>query len=329
MQTIISSEQTHTPLAINLRTLTLIDILSKGWRLYWMNFPQMLPIALMIYLPMNLLRYLFIHQLGMTFYAYAGQLVEMVVTSFGFVAVVGLIEGAVRDQPLSWRAALHYALSRWDNAVGTMLRLLLLMLGWSLLWLIPSLVLISFTSVLLIWPLIFLLFLGFGKLFVDYGFGIYVVAVDGRSGADALAYSKALTANNWWSICGCQLVIIGAFLIPIAVFLQICNNLFQSPLATASVTTLSQLVSLSGIAMGTLLFLRTEQRQQAADVLTDSNAAELLLREEESGNDDELVTDASLHTSFVSKRAPRWFVLTFVFAVSLLFLLGLFVLMNR
>lgn len=330
MQTIISSEQTDAPLTINLRTLTLIDIFSQGWRLYWTNFPQMVPIILMIYLPMNLLHYLFIIQLTMTFYAYAGQLLEIAFSLFGFVAVVALIEGAVRGQPLSWRAALHYAWSRWDSAVGTMLRLLLPLLGWALLWLIPSLFLIFFTSNLLIGPLVFLLLIGFGKLFVDYGFGLYVVVLGGRSGADALAYSKALTTGHWWSICGCQLAIMGAFVIPLTFFLQVCNSLFQSPLLMVSVTTLSSLVSSSGIAMGVLLFLRTEQRQHDAGVLTGSEAVEPLATEEEEeivDDDSYSVVDAPLHTSFVSTGSPRWFALTFTFGISL-FLLLLFVLMN-
>ena len=93
MQTRMTSTQTDLPLTINLRTLTLMDIFSQGWRLYWKNFPQLLPIVLIIYLPINLLRYLF-NQVEMTFYVYAGQLLEIAFTIFGFMAVVGLIEGA-------------------------------------------------------------------------------------------------------------------------------------------------------------------------------------------------------------------------------------------
>ena len=330
MKTTMLSEQTDTSWSINLRTLTLLDIFSQGWRLYWTNFPQMVPIVLMIYLPMNLLRYLFINQLTMTFYAYAGQLLEIAFSLFGFVAVVGVLEGAVRGQPLSWRAVLHYAWLRWASVVGTMLRLLLPMFGWTLLWLIASLFLILFTSNLLIWPLVFLLLIGFGKLFVDYGFWLYVVALVGRSGADALASSKALTNGQWWSIGGCQLAIMGAFVIPLTLFLQLCNSLFQSPLLMVSVTTLSQLVSLSGIAMGMLLFLRAQQRQQDADVLPERDAAQPRSAEEEEEiveDDSDPVADAPLHTSFASTGAPRWFALTFIFGVSL-FLLLLFVLMN-
>jgi hypothetical protein len=330
MQTITSSNQTDAPLTINLRTLALIDIFSQGWRLYWKNFPQILPIALIIYLPMNLLRYLIINPLAMTLYAYAGQLLELAFSLFGFVAVVGLIEGIVRGQPLSWRAALPYAWSRWDRAIGTMFRLLLPLLGWALLWLIGSLFLIFFTSNLLIWPLVFLLLIGFSKVFVDYGFWLYVVALGGRSGADALAYSKALTTGHWWSICGCQLAIMGALGIPLLIFLQVCNSLFHSPLLLVCVTLLSQLVSLAGIAMGVLLFLRTEQQQHDAGVLTGREVAELLTTEEEEefvDDDNYSVADAPLHTSFTRTGSPRWFALTFAFGASLLLLL-LFVLMN-
>lgn len=321
MQTRISSEQTDAPLTINLRTLTLFEIFRQGWRLYWTNFSQILPIALVIYLPMNLLRYLFINLLGMTFYVYVGQVVEMGFTLFGFVAIVALIEGAIRGQSLSWHAALRYAWSRWHSVIGTMARLLLLFLGLILLWLIPGVLLVSFTSILLIWPLVFLLLIVLGKLFVDYGFSFYAVALRGSGGADAFAYSKALIHGQWWSICGCQFVITGAVLIPISFFSIICNSLFQSPLLMVYVITLSQLVGVLIIVMGVLLFLSTEQLHQDAGVSIESDADPL------STEEDEEIADAPLHTSFANTGAPRWFALTFIFGFSL-FLLLLFVLMN-
>lgn len=342
MKTRMTSAQTDVLLTINLRALTLMDIFSQGWWLYWKNFPQLLPIVIIIYLPMNLLRYLFINPWAMTSYADAGQLLEMAFMIFGFVAMVGVMEGAVYGQPLSWRAALHYAWLRWANAIGTMFRLLLPLLGWTLLWLPTSLFVIFFISNLLIWPCVFVMLIGYGKLFVDYGFWLHVVALRRRSGGDALVYSKALITGQWWSICGCQLAIMGAFGIPLLIFWQVCNNLFHSPLLLVSVTLLSQLVSLSGIAMGVLLFLRTEQRQCDAGALTDSDAQAPLSLEDETEIADNIaddivddiaadtgdpVTDAPLGEPFVSTRRPQWFALTFALGAGLLLLL-LLVLIN-
>lgn len=138
----------------------------------------------------------------------------------------------------------------------------------------------------------------------------------------------------------------GAFGIPLLIFWQVCNNLFHSPLLLVSVTLLSQLVSLSGIAMGVLLFLRTEQRQRDAGALTDSDAQAPLSLEDETEIADNIaddivddivddiaadtgdpVTDAPLGEPFVSTRRPQWFALTFALGAGLLLLL-LLVLIN-
>jgi hypothetical protein len=126
----------------------------------------------------------------------------------------------------------------------------------------------------------------------------------------------------------------GAFGIPLLIFWQVCNNLFHSPLLMVCVTLLSQLVSLSGIAMGVLLFLRTEQRQRDAGVLTDSDAQALLSLEDEAEIADDIiddiaadigdpVTDAPLREPFVTTRRPQWFALTFALGAGLLLLLFL------
>jgi hypothetical protein len=86
--------------------------------------------------------------------------------------------------------------------------------------------------------------------------------------------------------------------------------------------------------MGVLLFLRTEQRQRDAGVLTDSDAQALLSLEDEAEIADDIiddiaadigdpVTDAPLREPFVTTRRPQWFALTFALGAGLLLLLFL------
>jgi hypothetical protein len=171
---------------------TVGEIVASGWDLYCMHFTRILPIFLVVYVPINIgLSFLpaddWIERYGFPgflMYAQILQLTELFIGVLATMSLAKLMEESLYGHTLSWLQALRYAASRWPAAILTGLLAGLILLGLTLLLIVPG----------ILWG-------------VYYSFFPYVVALRGLSGKPALDYSKAAVKGQWWRVFGYLLVI--------------------------------------------------------------------------------------------------------------------------
>jgi hypothetical protein len=167
-------------------------VISTGWRLFWENIRSILFIFLIVYIPINFalsfvpIDYL-IETHGLRAFRMYMRIVELSEFLIGVLAVMSLaelIEASVLGTPVTWQQAFQHALSRWWASIGTGLLAGLIVIGMTLLLIVPG----------IIWGLY-------------YSFVVFVVALRGLSGKDALDYSKQIVKGQWWRVLGYLLVI--------------------------------------------------------------------------------------------------------------------------
>jgi hypothetical protein len=201
-----------------------IEILAEGWSLYFSNFAKIALILVCVYIPVNILLEVIpldglVASVGVSYasqvYQMIQRLLEFLIGNIATLALACLVERARHGETLSVGEALRHGLARWTSMVGTGVLSGLILLGLSLLLIVPG----------IIWGMY-------------YTFWIYVVALRGLGGKAALDYSKSLVQGQWWSIFGTALVLgILAFVISLIFGLV----LYQLP-ADPIVNILSSLV---------------------------------------------------------------------------------------
>ena len=168
------------------------EMIAAGWGQYRQHFRSILPIFLLVYIPINMgLSFIPVEYLieqrglrGFRIYMKIIQLTELLIGVLATMSLAKLIEASLLGQPITWQQAFRHALSRWGASVGTGILSGVIILGLSLLLLVPG----------IIWSIYYSLF-------------IYVVALRGLSGKPALDYSKALVKGQWWRVLGYLLAI--------------------------------------------------------------------------------------------------------------------------
>lgn len=177
---------------ITTQRLSVGGILSEGWRLYRASFSRILPVILLVSFPKNVMLALIpfdslaqnyglrVLQLQQT----SARLLELLIGSIATMAIAYLIEGAIRGQGVTWQESLRHGLTRWASAIGTGLLAGIIVLGLTLLLIVPGIVWSQY-----------------------YAFGAYVVALRGIGGKAALDYSKKLVKGQWWRVVGIELAI--------------------------------------------------------------------------------------------------------------------------
>jgi len=218
-------------------------IIATGWQLYCRHFLSILPIFLIVYIPINIgLSFVPVDQLiathglrGFRIYMKLIQLTEFFIGVLATMALAKLIESAVSGTPITWQTAFRHAVSRWGASIGTGLLAGLIVLGLVLLLIVPG----------IIWGLYYVLF-------------VYVVALRGLSGKQALDYSKRLVKGQWWRVFGYLLVI---ELFGLVATLVVAVPLFFTPdhrLLDIISDTLVDIVSALTLTMTTVFFLNND-----------------------------------------------------------------------
>jgi len=174
------------------RSFDLHDVIATGWRVFCQNIRAILLIVLLIYVPINFgLSFVPVEHLideqgvrGLRIYMKIIQLSEFLFGVIAMMAIARLVESSVCGQSTTWGDALRCALSRWGASVITGLLAGLIVLGMTLLLIVPG----------IIWSLY-------------YYFFLFVVALRGLSGKAALDYSKSLVQGQWWRVFGYSCII--------------------------------------------------------------------------------------------------------------------------
>ena len=166
--------------------------ISSGWSFFLKNIRSILPVFLIVYIPINIgLSFVPGDYLvdnyglrGFKMYMKIIQLTEFFIGVLATMSLARIIEASALGTPATWRDAMRHAFSRWGASIGTGLLAGVIILGMTLLLIIPG----------IIWSLY-------------YSFFVFIVALRGLSGKKALEYSKGIVKGQWWRVFGYLLVI--------------------------------------------------------------------------------------------------------------------------
>ena len=165
------------------REFSLSDVIAKGWLVYSQYFKSIVMITLIVYIPINIILYIVAGYMN-NFKDFM-NVIKILEGLFGVIAMMGIavvVDHGIQnndDLPISWRAALSKAVSRWGSCLTTSILGGVIIMGLTLLLIMPG----------IIWS-------------IYYIFIIQIVALRELGGKTALNYSKALVKGRWWKIFG-------------------------------------------------------------------------------------------------------------------------------
>jgi uncharacterized membrane protein len=177
---------------ITTRVLSVGDLVGGAWAVFRSRFRAILLITLAVYIPVNiLLAFVPVDQLvdeygirGFRIYMQIMRILEGFIGVVATMATAVVVDAAIRNETVSPGAALRAAVSRWLSVIGTSILARLILIGLTLLLIVPG----------IIWA-------------VYYSFIVYVVILRGLGGKKALDYSKSLVKGRWWRILGISVVL--------------------------------------------------------------------------------------------------------------------------
>jgi hypothetical protein len=189
------------------------------------------------------------------------QLSEFLIGVLATMSLAKLIESSVLDRPITWQQALWHALSRWGASFGTGFLAGRIVLGMTLLLIVPG----------IIWGLY-------------YSFFVLVVALRGLSGKEALDYSKGIVRGQWWRVFGYMFVIeaLGLF-----ACLAITVPFFFTPemrILDIFSDTLTDIVSALFLTMSIVFFLNNDYLKQQSEQTREEATSDFAPRVESEGS---------------------------------------------
>ena len=184
---------------ISAKKLSFGEILSMGWKIYRAKIAIIGAIMLIAGLPTILAQFTILDSIGEGVFSpgyFLLTLVGILTSILGVLAVSYVVDETVNGRGVTIREAFNKAFSRWGSSIWTGILCALIILGLSLLLIIPG----------IIWS-------GY------YIFSVYVVALKGLAGKEALDYSKGLVVGRWWEVFFVNLgigLITGVIAFPVA-----------------------------------------------------------------------------------------------------------------
>ena len=177
---------------IRRRGFSLGNMLSGSWAICKGHFTTILAITLIIYIPINFVLSLLPNDTLIDGQGLGGsgqylQLAQALEALFGVLAIMAIafvVEHSLTGESIGYRKALRLSFSRWGSVIGTSMLAGLILLGLTLLLIVPG----------IIWG-------------VYYTFFVYVVALRSEGGKSALDYSKSLVKGHWWKVAGITAVL--------------------------------------------------------------------------------------------------------------------------
>jgi len=173
---------------ISEREFSLSDIMVKGWSVYCQQFKNLAILILITSLPIYIIISILPNDTSeLNYIRIAMVIAGSSLSIIGYVGVIFLAESAVKNNntEISWGLAISKALTRFGSLAITSLLAGLIVIGLSLLLVIPG----------IIW-------------FVYYTFFAQFVVLRGMRGKAALSSSKALVEGRWWKVFSLNLITI-------------------------------------------------------------------------------------------------------------------------
>jgi len=174
------------------RKMSLGEILSKGFRLIRINLVPLLLLVICTQTPLNILWTVLSiiipvekqGDLSALLLALAINWVDIFVGFFVTIGIAYIVEKSLQGELVHSGDVFKYGFSRLGNVFWTSILVSLIILGLSLLLIVPG----------IIW----------GNY---YSFAITIVALRSMSGKAALNYSKKLVQGQWWRVFGINMAI--------------------------------------------------------------------------------------------------------------------------
>ena len=125
------------------------EIFGEGWRIYSSRFLAILIITLCVYIPVNIILALvpmssLTESMGaaraLQLYSNISRLLEAFIGIISTVAIAYVVEKTLLEQPVTWGEALGHGFSRWGSTFGTGLLAGIILLGLTLLLVIPGII---------------------------------------------------------------------------------------------------------------------------------------------------------------------------------------------
>ena len=216
--------------------MSLSDILSDGLRLLRIKLPTILLFSLLVNLPIILFRTLFpTENYSKNFIAWLSFGIDQLDYVIGYFVLIGiayLVEASIQGKILSLADIFRFSFSRLFDVFLTGLLLLVILLGLTLLLVIPA----------IIW----------GNYF---SFAIIITALRNNRGKAALSYSKKLIQEHWWRVFGIHFAIVSLCIIFYLPFRIIANNVDTKFLSTFLPHIISDISIAIGQVLSVILFL--------------------------------------------------------------------------
>jgi hypothetical protein len=183
-------------------------ILLESWRILKENFRLILLITLVVYVPVGaILAFIPVDKLmeqhGFAYALRIHVILESLIGIIASMAIAYVVKSRLDGQAISFRQALKKSLSRWTAALWTNSIMVIFLLGLTVLLIILGIM-----------------------YYVYWIFVLYVVALQDKSGKDALNYSKVIVKGRWWKVATYyfifglwQLVVYLITYVPLIIFL--------------------------------------------------------------------------------------------------------------
>ncbi len=229
---------------VNERELDFTDILNQGLKTFFFKIKDIVLIALLSFVPIRII-IVFISE-GLPSYSAKTDFVrffilfllffiEIITIVIAEMSIAIIAEGVIDQKHISALDAVKSASSKWGTAITTNVLASIIIIGLTLLLVIPGLI-----------------------YSINYVFILSVVALRDKYGNEALAYSKKLVEGQWWRVFGIQL--------GVGIVFGILNEIITYPLSrisdnlyyTVVLNTITYLICIIISVMTVVLFLNND-----------------------------------------------------------------------
>ena len=243
--------------ALKKKLLSFYDILALSCRVFQAAGRPIVLVTLLIATPFNMIYSLAAfgsfagdtrtEKIWLMVIALSLRFVAFIFSLLSTMAIAIMVENLFLNKKADFSEAFQQAYSKWRSGVSTSLLALLIILGYTLLLIVPG----------VIWG-------------VYYAFVVYVVILRNKTGKAALAYSKSLVAGRWGTlfVIYLGLSIVLGFIAGVSGFLSkgLPNNFFLSLIGLSLRSVLESLYAVAG----TILFLNFELVKNTSNTHTPS-----------------------------------------------------------
>jgi len=237
----------------------------SAWLIYKTNLTSILLIILIIYLPFFIIRLVFPYEQIYNHFGYTAyeitkgiiQIIGSLVAVIGFISLVIITESCVNGNELTLRDVFLKACSRWWAFIKSTFLSGIIILLFTLLFIIPGIV-----------------------RSIQYAFVSYAVSIRDVSGKKALEYSRSVTDGQRWRVFGFYLLLCLLGIGPALVYFYLIYLTDYDKIIVNGALVINYIISPFFTILYGVLFLDLEKQWKKGEMIIEdgnSNPSEQLL----------------------------------------------------